>query len=105
MTGFEVYINQVLVCKTGMEGLGIISGILNWMNRPQDNQESLEISVMGSPIENGIENLYTWHHQLLKVGDEITFKITNFNAEDITVPVIRSITDIQLSCKIPDKNS
>jgi len=93
MIAFRVFHNESELCLAGVEGLGVLSAIVSWVNRSGDYTESgepeeslnLSVGALHTPTD---ENL-SWPFQRLSVGDSVTIRIEE--TERVNEPCTREV--------------
>ena len=101
MLCYEVYINGNKVCLAGVDGAGVLTGILGWVKG--ERHEADEGSREDRPL---VEDLYlrvgglthhgrdtvhhVWVNEELRPGDEVRFRIVE---RDVCDPPINARTD------------
>ncbi len=87
MTCFDVYINDVHVCRAGIEGFGVLCAVLTRAQRHPSQKpdevpeglfsaEELTFDVSGTRfIDNRADSRLTWISETLNVGDRIRIDV------------------------------
>ncbi len=77
MKCFEVIINGERVCTAGVGDDGVLTGILSFVKRAQDDldSESLDLRIGGLAKRESATEHVEWLNRKLAVGDVITIKI------------------------------
>jgi hypothetical protein len=83
MICLEVYFNGEKLCQAGMESLTVLSGILNFVNL-EDTEEEMMLEVGGLyPHDAGVSAHPRWvQHLKVKTGDEITMRFIESDSAD-----------------------
>ncbi len=89
MSSIEVSINSKHHATVSLAGEpGVLSCILNYMNRSTDTGKEDKYHISFGGIDNSSGDYVDWDRVDLKIGDEVTFKILN-NSVAIPKPARR----------------
>lgn len=93
MIAFRVFRNNSEVCLAGVDGLGVLTAIVTWVNRTGEftdsgqPEESLNLTI--GALHNPTQENLMWPTERLLVGDSVTIRIEE--ADIVSEPCVREI--------------
>jgi hypothetical protein len=94
---FEVYLNAELLTVAGITAeFGVVTAILTWVNSHVMEHKDLNLNVSG--LNSKEDEYVSWIQSEVKVGDEITIRITN--NDTLSTPTVKpKLTDEEMMAR------